>query len=355
MKTFVCSKVIVILLAILYTNTLIAQDKEKLLNLSGDWKFSLGDNMKFAKPEYDDSDWEKIYVPSNWQREGFRNYHGFAWYRKKVTFDYNGKDALFLELGKIDDVDEVYINGNFIGRTGGFPPTYFTAFNYPRRYAIPTEYLNKNGKNVIAVRVYDEGGEAGIMGFPSSIGIFGYGNYSASSLNLFGEWKFKLGDDKTWAAEDLNEVDWETVIVPSTWESQGFEDYDGFGWYRKTFRLSDDFKTTDLVLLIGKIDDLDEVYLNGKLIGSTGRIDRRRAYDDEWQKFRTYVIPEGVLKPGRYNVIAVRVFDETGAGGIYEGPVALVPKNEYRDFWRSYRTNSQSGDDFFSWLSYFLD
>ena len=311
--------------------------------------------MKFAKPEYDDSDWEKIYVPSNWQREGFRNYHGFAWYRKKVTFDYNGKDALFLELGKIDDVDEVYINGNFIGRTGGFPPTYFTAFNYPRRYAIPTEYLNKNGKNVIAVRVYDEGGEAGIMGFPSSIGIFGYGNYSASSLNLFGEWKFKLGDDKTWAAEDLNEVDWETVIVPSTWESQGFEDYDGFGWYRKTFRLSDDFKTTDLVLLIGKIDDLDEVYLNGNLIGSTGRIDRRRAYDDEWQKFRTYVIPEGVLKPGRYNVIAVRVFDETGAGGIYEGPVALVPKNEYRDFWRSYRTNSQSGDDFFSWLSYFLD
>jgi hypothetical protein len=55
-------------------------------------------------------------------------------------------------------------------------------------------------------------------------------------------------------------------------------------------------------------------------------------------------------------VIAVRVYDQEGAGGIYDGPITLLPQNEYKEFWRSYRSNSygQSGS-FMEWLSYYLD
>ena len=100
----------VLLLSLMMLVEVSGQEKERRVNLAGDWHFTLGDNKKFAKPEFDDTDWEEIYVPSEWQREGFRNYHGYAWYRKKVTIEVESKDALYLELGKIDDVDEVFVH-----------------------------------------------------------------------------------------------------------------------------------------------------------------------------------------------------------------------------------------------------
>jgi hypothetical protein len=357
MKIFTIIITKIITLVIVYINLfhpqLQAQDvdsRDKLVGLSGDWRFILGDNMKFAKPEFNDSEWEKIYVPSAWQDEGFRHYQGYAWYRRTFEIAFNAKDILYLELGRIDDVDAVYINGHFIGSTGGFPPNYYTAFNYERKYFIPQEHLNRNGKNIIAVRVYDEGGAGGIVSSPN--GIYRYSNYSENSINLFGKWKFHLFDNTEWAKENIDESDWEDIIVPSNWESQGFGEYDGFAWYRKTFKLSENFKTDDLMLLLGKIDDMDEVFINGKLIGGTGRIDRKWGGNDEYAKYRTYAVPEDVLKPGKNNVIAVRVYDQVGAGGIYEGPITLLPRSEYRQYWKKYRDDNF---DLGRWLTYFLD
>lgn len=343
------------LLALLFfarTPDSLGQEKEKRVGLTGNWKFILGDNSKFARPEFNDTDWEDIYVPSTWQEEGFRHYHGYAWYRKTVEIDFSNKDALYLELGKIDDVDEVYLNGHFIGSTGGFPPDYFTAVHYNRRYLLPNEYLKK-GKNVIAVRVFDEGGDGGIMGrSPSSIGVYAYRNFSENSVNLFGKWKFHLHDNPKWSAETLDETDWDDIVVPASWESQGFHEYDGFAWYRKTFKLPENFKTNDLVLILGKIDDMDEVFINGKLVGGTGRIERKWTDNDEYNKYRTYFIDEDILKAGKNNVIAVRVYDQVGAGGIYEGPITLLPRNEYKQFWKIYRSDNF---DLYHWLSYYFD
>src|SRR5690606_6714704 len=168
-----------------------------------------------------------------------------------------------------------------------------------------------------------------------------------------GKWKFRLADNLKWAAENVDESDWEDVVVPATWESQGYADYDGFAWYRKTFTLPSSFKTDDMLIILGKIDDMDEVYINGRLIGRTGKMERKWASDNEYNKLRTYTIPDGVLKPGRTNVIAVRVYDQEGLGGIYEGPITLLPQKEYKEFWRNYKNHSPY--DFWSWLSYYFD
>jgi len=104
-----------------------------------------------------------------------------------------------------------------------------------------------------------------------------------------------------------------------------------------------------LVLILGKIDDLDEVFINGEIIGSTGRMYDHggRISGDEWQEFRGYYVPMGLLRSGRDNVIAVRVYDALGEGGIYEGPVGILEMEEYDDFWKEkYRRNR-------SWWSYF--
>ena len=92
------------------------QNKEKLgrnyaADLTGYWKFSIGDDSAWASPDYDDDNWEEIKVPSNWEDQGYYGYNGFAWYRKtfEISDDFKDED-LYLNLGVIDDVDETYFN-----------------------------------------------------------------------------------------------------------------------------------------------------------------------------------------------------------------------------------------------------
>lgn len=308
--------------------------------------------MDFAKPNCNDSDWERVYVPSSWQTEGFRQYNGYAWYRTTFEIEFTKDELLYLELGRVDDVDEVYVNGRLIGSTGGFPPEYFTAYSVSRTYPIPTEYLIAGKKNVIAVRVYDEGGEGGILG-KDNVGIYSYENYYEAGYSLLGNWKFHLFDNELWSREDFNDSEWENITAPSYWEDQGFRNYDGFAWYRKKFVLPNDFKTEDLALLLGRIDDMDEVFVNGQRIGGTGNIERKWARNEEWRKPRTYFIPNNLLRPGKQNLIAIRVYDQEQNGGMYEGPLAIVPQNEFKEFWRNYQ-NENSGN-YFSFWSLFWD
>lgn len=322
---------------------------ERKVNLRGNWKFILGDNMKFANPTHNDSDWEEIYVPAAWNHEGFSRYSGYAWYRTSFSLDFTLDESLYVELGRIDDVDEVYINGKLVGATGGMPPNYFTAYNVARRYLIPNEYLNNGKKNVIAVRVFDEGGEGGILG--KNVAIVKYNTYDIG-FQLAGNWKFRLSDDKEWSRPDYDDKSWDNITVPAAWENQGFREYDGFAWYRKTFQLPARFGSNDMVILMGRIDDMDQVFVNGKLVGETGDIEKRWARHEEHMKPRVYFIPDGLLKPGGANTIAVRVYDQVGAGGIYEGPVTITSRDKYRDLWKEYKYERQSDDGWWSILKY---
>jgi hypothetical protein len=63
-----------------------------------------------------------------------------------------------LELGKIDDADETFVNGTKVGQTGDFPPHHVGAREAFRRYALPGDALNWGGENVVAIRTYGGGG-----------------------------------------------------------------------------------------------------------------------------------------------------------------------------------------------------
>ncbi len=298
------------------------QDARRLINLRGDWKFSIGDREEWAGTDYDDSDWEEVYVPQRWEREGFNGYDGFAWYR--TTFE--GKDLKknvlhLLQLGYIDDVDEVFINGVKIGFSGGFYPNYYTAFNAERRYVIPQELLNYEGENLIAVRVYDQGGEGGI--YSGDVGILYRDEDLRNSYFLEGMWKIKVGDRANYAEPDYDDSDWENIMVPSNWKTIGLWDLNDFAWYRKKFTIPSGGKLDDLTLIGGRIDDFDEIFINGVKIGETND-GRRLGASRSFSELRIYNIPKGVLKQGE-NIISVRVEDIGDNGGIYEGPVMILP------------------------------
>ena len=114
-----------LLLAVSVSVTLSARDLRREVSLRVGWRFEIGDNKAYAEPEFDDSEWERIHVPDSWEDQGFPGYDGYAWYRIRLKLpDRLIKKSLYLKLGYIDDVDEVYINGKYLNGSGAFPPEY---------------------------------------------------------------------------------------------------------------------------------------------------------------------------------------------------------------------------------------
>jgi hypothetical protein len=327
-----CLKALFLIVFLMSFELVHAERWREVIGLEGRWLFSIGDNKKWADPAFNDKSWEGIRVPAKWEDQGFNGYNGFAWYRR--SFDGSSLTDKTLNYsffaGYIDDVDEVYINGHLIGSSGSFPPRFQTAWNAKRTYFIPQEYINFTGRNVIAIRVYDAEIEGGIV--KGEIGIFTDEDEKQMAVNLRGVWDFMVLHTRVWpnkSADDPKrtppaDAKWTTASLPGFWEHQGYPNYDGSGWYRKQVSIPRTLEGQNLILVMGRIDDYDEVYLNGKLLGSSNRHD----------KLRIYNIPAGAFRPGAVNLLLVYVEDYGGMGGIYDGPIGIIRESDLTRFMR---------------------
>ncbi|MBD3274200.1 MAG: glycoside hydrolase, partial [Candidatus Marinimicrobia bacterium] len=257
-------------------------DLKQELDLEGEWRFEIGDDLSYALPDFNHSDWETIQVPNAWENEGFPGYDGFAWYRK--SFELNSSidnRHLYLKLGRIDDTDAVYLNGVLIGQNGSFPPEYRGAWNVKRIYKIPPEVIRHHRENIIAIRVYD-GHEAGGITH-GNVGLYSRVDVINMAIDLSGNWYFHPGDNSEWSDPNIDLADWKQINVPAKWERQGYPDLDHFAWYRKSVTISRKLAQEKLILLLGKINDLDQVFFNGELIGETGEMPQWDDDDNEWR------------------------------------------------------------------------
>ncbi|RPI45223.1 MAG: hypothetical protein EHM46_01940 [Bacteroidetes bacterium] len=148
----------------------------------------------------------------------------------------------------------------------------------------------------------------------------------APGLVLEDTWKFRTGDYPAYAGAGYDHSDWITIRSGKTWEEQGFDGYDGYAWYRQEVKVSAGLRWTltkrgGLVLKLGMIDDADITYWNGEIVGQTGHLPP--VYQTAHGEERVYEIPADLVRWGRKNTIAVKVYDGGGGGGIYAGPVSL--------------------------------
>jgi hypothetical protein len=157
--------------------------------------------------------------------------------------------------------------------------------------------------------------------------------------NLNGSWLFStdpgdVGEKEGWQRADYKDSDWRALRVPGSWEPQGvtdprpgqppkpkgnlpWTDYDGAAWYRLHFTVPASWEGKELLLELGNVDDADRSFLNGQLVGAAEKV-------GTW---RSYKVPAGLVKPGADNVLAVRVYDGGGPGGI-DGPMlTLIPSD----------------------------
>ena len=118
----------------------------------------------------------------------------------------------------------------------------------------------------------------------------------------------------------LNDNNWSKMILPSNIESTEVGDFDGAIWFRKEVMIPQSWGGKILELNLGPIDDCDVTYFNGNRIGG---------YEEGgfWQVKRVYDIPSELVKVGKA-IIAVRMIDPQGGGGIYgdSTDIYIVPK-----------------------------
>jgi sialate O-acetylesterase len=111
-----------------------------------------------------------------------------------------------------------------------------------------------------------------------------------------------------WSAAELEVADWRTMTLPTYWENAGYPDFDGVFWFRRTFELPANWDGGDITLHLGAVDDNDTTWVNGTEVGATMG----------WNLPRNYRVPASGLRRGT-NVIAVRVLDTGGNGGLWGG------------------------------------
>ena len=143
---------------------------------------------------------------------------------------------------------------------------------------------------------------------------------ASAQVSLVNGWKFKTGDSAQWAAPAFNDIAWQPMNINYSWEPQGHLDYDGFGWYRLHVFIPSALKNSSFFkdsvrFEMGYGDDGYDVFLNGKLIGRNNNGDIKTGLFG-WCKVVIAANDPSILWD-KDNVIAVRIFDTGGAGGLY--------------------------------------
>ena len=142
------------------------------LSLNGKWKFKWVRDpknrpKKFFQPSFNDLIWDDIFVPANWELNGYgvpiylnhpyefsynpeppnipKGYNPVGTYRKKINIPSNWKNRdIIIHFGAVKSAFFIWVNGTKVGYSQGS--------KLPAEFNI-TDYI-KTGENLIALQVY---------------------------------------------------------------------------------------------------------------------------------------------------------------------------------------------------------
>ncbi len=149
--------------------------------------------------------------------------------------------------------------------------------------------------------------------------VFQFQMANAQQLFLDGQWKFSQGDSKGNSSITFDDADWQTVDGSTLWFDKkklaGAATASNYIWLRKKVVIPSSLKaelakTGALTLYLGKVQEEDDCYLNGTLIGSTTNGNIKRAY----------LLPEKEILWDKENILAFRILHWGYGGGIAGKP-----------------------------------
>ena len=140
-----------------------------------------GIHEKWMMPDTNRNTWKKMTLPTLWENAGYRLLNGIVWF--SLDFNLNtdeiDNDAQ-LHLGKIDDSDITWFNGEKVGEMKW-------GSDVERVYTIPEKKL-KLGNNNITVRIEDTYYSGGFGSKADKLFL----KLDQKKIPLSGEWKYKI-------------------------------------------------------------------------------------------------------------------------------------------------------------------
>ncbi len=137
----------------------------------------------WADPDFNVESWKTTKLPGLWEDIGLMEFDGSIWYKKKININTDDIENGLLYLGCIDDYDQVWINGSYIGETSGW--------DAERIYNVPARVLN-TGENDITIRVVDYYNAGGIREMHEEMRLI----VNTDTLKLSGEWKYAVSPEE---------------------------------------------------------------------------------------------------------------------------------------------------------------
>jgi sialate O-acetylesterase len=140
--------------------------------------------------ELNTDNWAVMELPNNWEAAGLPGYDGIVWFQKQINIpEENTTQPLTLHLGRIDESDLSWFNGEKIGQTNGY--------SIQREYEIPASAI-RTGKNTLTVCVQDTRSMGGLQGPDDEMYLEQEGQ--RLNVDLSGNWKYE-------ATQQLPQVD----------------------------------------------------------------------------------------------------------------------------------------------------
>lgn len=156
-------------------------------------------------------------------------------------------------------------------------------------------------------------------------------NTEAQTIPLPEKWLYQAGDDSNYKNPAFDDHNWTSIVLNNKEAPLTIKPEHSYGWFRVHFDIPANLRSKDLMFLLGTIDDVDETYLNGVLIGSTGKFPP--ADQSAWDVQRTYTASHLLFK--EHNTIAIRVYNAGVEGGIsakageYAPYLSYLPKDGF--------------------------
>jgi uncharacterized protein DUF4838/glycosyl hydrolase family 2 len=139
----------------------------KVTLMPSTWKFKTdpgkkGLSLNWHKTKYDDKNWKEIKTNTFWEKQGYKDYDGDAWYRLKYKINANPKkEKIILRFGAVDENCDVYANGKLVGKHIFDPVKDPDGWKKPVEFDI-TEFVLPGKENIFSVKVTDTSGGGGI-------------------------------------------------------------------------------------------------------------------------------------------------------------------------------------------------
>ncbi len=156
---------------------------------------------------------------------------------------------------------------------------------------------------------------------------------SPETIDISKNWHFSpdendIGMFEKWFNSDFDDSHWDKLDAGKRWEDQGYQDLDGYGWYRKTVEIPADWEGKDVYVKFAAVNDAYDLFVNGEQLSTFGVANVTFSDKPSFKKVTDK------LKYGASNLITVRVNDWGNSGGLWRLPVIITADKTETDLFK---------------------